>query len=472
MRGRVPPGLVRPWAGWSDVPGGPSTSTVDTAAAVALGCGAAVTLAGAASGAPGLAIAGGALTAVALMLLIAEEYLDPFVTLALSLPLPAFYAAGDLRLPPALPVTALVVGAWLMEWGPGGRRIRRERLPVAAMTALAAAYLMAALASPHRAAAARELANLALLAALLVAAIDLLARRPERARPAALAVAAVAGVTGAMAALEALGILPGAFDDGGVRRAALGFGQPNGLGMFLALSLPFGVHAGRAAAGRGSRVLAALALACIGAGLLVTFSRGSWLSVLVGTGVLLLVGERRLVLRVWAVALLAALAGDLATGGAVRETAAGVLRDWSVAQRAALMLAGIHLFLDQPVLGAGPGGFAEELDRIGALVPQLWDLKATPHNAYIQVAAESGLVGLSALVFLLLTSLRRAVRAARTAVSAHADLARTALWVLGIACVEGLVEWPLSHGHGQLVVLAAALAFALPVDARPEGDHG
>jgi O-antigen ligase len=216
------------------------------------------------------------------------------------------------------------------------------------------------------------------------------------------------------------------------------------------------------------RTATTLALVMTVIGLAGTFSRGSWLSVLIGTFVLLLIGEWRFVLRVLGGALVAALVVDIVTGGAIRVTIAGTLLDWSVAQRAALMLAGIQLFLEHPIIGAGPGAFAAELDRLGALVPTLWDMKATPHNAYIQVAAESGLVGLSIYVLLLVALIRRALAAARGASAdpVQASLRRAALWTLAIFCAEGMVEWPLSHGHAQIIIIAAAIACAATVTQR------
>jgi O-antigen ligase len=235
--------------------------------------------------------------------------------------------------------------------------------------------------------------------------------------------------------------------------------------MYLALSLPFVVHVRQHSGAGVSRAMATAALGATVVGLICTFSRGSWLSVLAGTGVLLFVGERRFVLRVLGGALLAALMVDIGTGGAVRETVTGTLVDWSVAQRAALMLAGVQLFLENPILGAGPGAFAAELDRLGALVPTLWDMKATPHNAYIQVAAESGLVGLTVWIVLLAGLIRRGIRAVRHPVgdAPQIDLRRAALWSLAIFCAEGMVEWPLSHGHAQIAVIAAALVCAAPI---------
>src|SRR5690606_39335695 len=79
---------------------------------------------------------------------------------------------------------------------------------------------------------------------------------------------------------------------------------------------------------------------------------------------------------------LAAIVLDLGSGGMIRDTAQRTLGDWVLEQRAALMLAGILMFLQHPWVGVGLGGYAESLDHVGAQVFWLWDFLPTPHNAY------------------------------------------------------------------------------------------
>jgi len=442
-------------------------------AVLLLAAGSAMALAGIASGDLALALAGGGTAAAGLMILMAGEWVDPLVTLSLGLPLPAFYAAGGLRLAPALPLTALVIAGWILAWPNRPGNLRLARLPMTWILLFLGVFAGTALLSPHRAAGARETANLGILLAFLIVATDLIARRPERANSLAWSLAAVAGITGGVAVLETVGVLPGRFPEAsGLNRAALGFGQPNGLGMFLALSLPFTIHVCRVAESRFARWMGTAIACATVAGIVGTFSRGAWLSILAGAAVLPLAGQWRGALRIWGVALLFSIGADVITGGAIRETIFGLFQDWSVAQRASLMFAGIQMFLQNPVVGVGPGGFGPELDRIGALVPTLWDLKDTPHNAYVQMAAETGLIGLAAFVAFLLALFRRSLWAARSSGDDPSDSSlRTAvLWAFGIALAEGLVEWPFSHGHGQLVILTAAMACALPgteVDGGP-----
>lgn len=434
--------------------------------------GAITALAGTVSGDRRLLLVGGGAAATGLLVLMAGQWIDPLAALILALPLPALYADGAMRIAPAAPVTALLVAAWFLGWPARDGSIRTARLPTLHLLLLMVALVLAGLVSQYRGLALREIANLGLLFLLLAVATDLIARKPKRVSALVAAIVGVASVTGALAVLESLMILPGRFPQpGGFNRAALGFGQPNGLGMFLALSIPFAVYVRRVSRGRAERIAATLALAAMAAGLFATLSRGSWLSVLAGAGLLPLAGRWRFTLRIWGGALLLGVLGDIVTGGVIREAVFALPRDWSVAQRAALMLAGIQIFLQAPVLGVGPGGFAPELERIGAVVPQVWDLQLTPHNAYIQMAAETGLVGLAAFVALLLALVWRALRLARSpAEPSRRALHVAVLWALGISLAEGFVEWPFSHGQGQLVMLIAALACSLPI-TDGEGDE-
>ena len=418
-------------------------------------------------------LASGALAAgAALVLLVAAGWLDGLVLIALAVPLPALYRTESLRIAAALPITALVVFAWVLRWGTAGERAAFGGLPRRATAALLLVFAVATLLAQSPALSVRELVNFALLLGLLAVAADAFVREPERRGQVAAALVAAGAVCGVLALLETLAILPGAFVRAGTRfnRAALGFGQPNGLGLFLALVLPFA--ASRLASARRAlpRTLNGLAVLAIALGLLGTFSRGSWLAVLFGTAPLWLTRERGFAVRVWAVGLALAVAFDLGTGGSLRAAVANTATDWSVAQRAALMWAGVLTFLAHPVLGVGPGGFIVSLDEVGLQVPQLEDLKPTPHNAFIQMAAEAGVFGLVAFtVFLLvllrvlmrgLASLPRAGTGAEDPAGGERSLRRAVLWSFGVLCVGAFFDWPFPHGTGQVAMLVAAMGCA------------
>lgn len=455
-------------------PGSPAPEPVIAAALVALmGAGSLVAAAGWSAGHAVQAALGAGSAALSLLLLIGTGWISLPVVVAISVPLPALYSSDALRIASAAPITAIVVAGWILGITVSDRRVRTGWLPVAATLSLAGSFLLATLFARHAVVSLRELANFGLLLLLLVAATDAFARDAGAWPRTVRLLVVLAAVCGVLAVLEMSGVIPGEFprSDSALHRAALGFGQPNSLGLFFAIVVPFGVHALRTAKAGVSRLGAAVALACIIAGLIATFSRGSWLSVLAGSAVLLLAGEPRFALRVWLGTLIVAVVVDSASGGILRDTVARTIGDWTIEQRFALMAAGVLMFMAYPLTGTGPGGYAESLGEFGPLIPQLWDYLPTPHNAFIQLAAETGVIGLIAFLAFLFAILRgqfrrsRAhgapVRGARREAAAEApSLARATLWSIAALCAACMVAWPFSHGTGQAMMLVLAGAFA------------
>ncbi len=426
-----------------------------------------VTLAAVARSELATAAAGGAAIGVAFLVLLAAGWADGLYVLILAIPLPAAFTA-DARLTLVAPITAAVVFGWFVNWGVDRRPLRLGDLPRRSVALLLAAFAIAVLFANARLLAVREFINIAVLVALFVAATELFTGRPSRVRAVINLLVAVAAVCGMLALLEAVQLLPGQFPrwETPFNRAALGFGQPNALGLFLAVTLPLSVYKLVTARSIPQRVVGATATLLVALGLLGTFSRGSWLAVLAGGGVLAFAKAGRWTVRIWAVALIGAVVTDVASGGVLTDTVRRTVGDWVLEQRAVLVLVGVLMFVDNPFFGVGPGGFAEQVENYAARIPQLWDLQPTPHNAYIQMAAETGAIGLVALIVffaaLSMVALRRARAASDdSAVSAEERSLRLALlWSVATVVLAGLVVWPFSHGAGQAVVLIAALAVA------------
>lgn len=442
-----------------------------------LGGGMVWALAGLARSNPPAAIAGGLAAGLALVLLVSAGWLNGLDIVALSLPFPALYATSDLRIATAAPVTAAVVFALTLRRGLQPDPLDFGGTPRRSLAGLGITILAAAVVAAYPVVSAREVLNLGILLALLLLATDQLSGRPERVRRLSHTLVTVAAVCGGLALLETLRILPGSFPRSGTafNRAALGFGQPNALGLFFAIMAPLAIYRRGAARTPGGRALATTAVAVIVLGLVGTFSRGSWLSLLGGSAALLVSGARRRLVRFWIGVAVVAVLVDVVSGGALRDTFRRTLGDWVIEQRFGLMLAGIAMFLAHPLLGVGPGGYARNLDRFGAQIFSLWDYLPTPHNAYIQMAAEAGLLGLVAFVVFMAASwwgvgrrLRLPARIGRTADALDFD--RALLWSLTTIALAGMVVWPLSHGTGEAVMLVLAMSFATPGASRSGSD--
>jgi O-antigen ligase len=438
--------------------------------ATVVGCGAVLGFVGLMATSVPMAVTGGVLVTVGLIVLTGAGWLDPLRLLVFSLPLPAFYSTETARAAPALLVSGIVMMAWLLGRGTDARPLPWRALPWRSTLLLLVALLFSASQAQQPLSALRELINWIVLLAVMFVAITELSGAPHRIHALAHTIAGVVAVCGVLALLETAGIIPARFTRSAhtLNRAALGFGWPNELGMFMALGLPFSVYAYDVARSAQARTLARIGLAATLIGLVATFSRGSWLAVLMSSLLLIFAGERRFAGRIWASALIAGFVLDIMLGGAIRDRIASTIGDWVIEQRAALTLAGVLMFRAHPLTGVGPGGFAESLEEFGPGITWLWDYLPTAQNVYVQMAAETGTAGILALLVFLGSTLRVLLRGARgqpragTTTTAHADvcLRRTLLWTFAIACAVGVVEWTFAHGIGQLIMLIAAMGLA------------
>ncbi|HEX2092327.1 MAG TPA: O-antigen ligase family protein [Longimicrobiaceae bacterium] len=439
-----------------------------TVAAAVLGCGAVLAAIGAMSGSAVMAVSGSLAAGAALMVLLVAGWVDAVPLLVLSLAAPAPYSSDSLRLAPAAMATAAVVLAWILQRGVDRRAVEMEAVPTRAAAGLLAALVLSAVCAQQLGPAVRELINWTLLLGLLVVVVTELKQAPRRTAKLALLIAAVMGVAGALAVLQGIRVLPGRFLWGAsFYRATLGFGWPNELGMFLALGLPFSIHAVGVMRTRRARTLASLGVVANVLGLAATFSRGSWTAVLLGSLVLLFCRERRFVTRVWIAALVGITAIEAVSGGAISDRFTNAQGAWVVGQRLSLMLTGILMFRAHPLVGVGPGGFGASLEEFGPQIFALWDYIGSAHNLYIHMAAETGLIGLVALLVFLGTSLSVLFRGARETVrtsvvsAEEVSLRRALLWSFATACFVGLFEWTFAHGVAQLIILITAMGFAL-----------
>lgn len=163
------------------------------------------------------------------------------------------------------------------------------------------------------------------------------------------------------------------------------FSDPNDLGMFLVMTLPFAVYFLQS----GKFIIKLLMLFTIAAilyGVFITYSRGTQL------GIIGLLGAYYLIVKFGDRAVLLALL--LAPIGLVAMTILQSTIDASAKGRLYAWYDGIHMLLSNLFLGVGRGNFIEHHER-------------TAHNSFILVAAELGIPGYSlwggALLFTLVT---------------------------------------------------------------------
>lgn len=178
--------------------------------------------------------------------------------------------------------------------------------------------------------------------------------------------------------------------------------NPNELAIVMVTALPISIYMLGAVRDRFSRLtLVAISLILIGANL-VTLARTGLIVMIV---VLFIVAalERR---RKWARFLVAVFVLGLPLliprGFWFRFAATGFLKgDVSSFVRTGAMKAGLRMFAEHPITGAGFGTYLGRSTQYGDIISPL-----VAHNMYLQVLAESGLIGLAAMLFLIWCSLR------------------------------------------------------------------
>ncbi|GAA4692605.1 hypothetical protein GCM10023324_54310 [Streptomyces youssoufiensis] len=221
-----------------------------------------------------------------------------------------------------------------------------------------------------------------------------------------------------------------------------------GYGAVIALSVGLALPPTRTGA-RWPRRAALCCAAALLVPLALSFSRGAWIATAcAGTVVLFLHGARRAlrVMAALAAAAVLAVCGLGAGSGLMAERLDSITRvsaapDRSVTDRYSLWAAATGIWRDHPVTGVGPKGFAAHRDghasiglsaasdTAGAGHAFQREPLLSPHNMYLLVLSEQGLIGAVALLgcwsALLLCGLSRLSalrRAGRTPLPGHAAM--------------------------------------------------
>lgn len=407
----------------------------------------------------GEAFAFGALLAFLFVLLIAPQNQIP--------------ALASLR--PALIAAGLAVSTCL-----GGRFLGRERLSVATSGLGLAAALggWAILTIPLSfwpGGSVNLFLDLYLKALALFWLLANLVDTPERLRRVAVALAAM-GVPLAVTGVR--NYASGAFlDDSGVKRIE-GYssglaGNPNDLALVLNLVLPVALGLALGHRRPEGRVLAYLAATVLATGVVITFSRAGFITLMTTVLVYLLkLFGRGRVAPAAAVALLGFLALPLLPDGYVSRVASitSVESDptGSAQKRWADTQAALRILPERPLLGAGLGM------NVLALNDERGTTWTAVHNVYLQLGVELGLPGVALFVALQGASFRSARRAQQAARrSADPELYHLAEGIevaLLAFAVSGFFYPVAYHFYFYLIAGLAAAAGAMRPAALPPAE--
>jgi O-antigen ligase len=340
----------------------------------------------------------------------------------------------------------LTVACW---WRPGGIRWPRTPLDLP-MVGWLAALAIASLFALDPAGSWPNVKKAFLFAVVPLAAYHARDQRLARAAVATLLVSA-AGAT--VYALVRFG------HDGGVFpvrvRGLVGHPLTYGGQAMLLLSLCAGIALSVRA--RAWRLGAAALALLVAPALLGSFTRSAWIGTFVSLAVVLARVRAR-----WLPFLVAAVVVGLFLVPAGYRTRALSAFDthsiWNV-ERLLLWDAGVRIFEDHPIVGAGVQDLRPLIDRYRK--PGAHEVHGHLHNVPLQVAATMGVIGLAALAFLAWGFWRTALFPPRPPPGFGAGVRNAALGALAGFMVAGCFEWNL--GDEELVnflCVLVGLAFA------------
>jgi O-antigen ligase len=268
----------------------------------------------------------------------------------------------------------------------------------------------------------------------------------------------LAQVFGIVGDLDALGIKARA-EFGGDPRVSGTIGSPNPAAAYLGLSMMLSLGVLLAASKRKDRWLAWTGLALSVLPLVFTQSRGGWIQLVVGIGILVVGGGRRLPLKTIACATVLLLVLMLPFRGAVLDRLYGDDKG-SASSRIPMNQVALAIIEDHPVLGVGANNYAIAMQPYVAA-----DFRNTVfytvHNKFLLVFAETGPVGLLVFVAFLVAILREGWRAWR--------LSDPVLSPIALGCVAGAaglivqmnVEPARTDPYTHLIWLSGGLVLAM-----------
>lgn len=221
--------------------------------------------------------------------------------------------------------------------------------------------------------------------------------------------------------------------------------------------------------------------------LVATFSRGSWIGLAVALLVVLALGkggQKWKTLKMYAMTL--SVSAVIIVGDFLLQPSLEDDRSFSSRQRVLLLGTALQMFEDSPVIGVGIGNFPVWLEHYAddALNETLyWDYNPAEkkyyvnpdkvpdvelvHNFPLQVAAETGVLGLGGLLVVFFVYYRR-VRSqlSECADSFIHDVRISGLAGVGAILAAGMFGWPFTHGVQEVLITCMALTLA-PIPSDP-----
>jgi O-antigen ligase len=212
---------------------------------------------------------------------------------------------------------------------------------------------------------------------------------------------------------------------------------------------------------KSGRLWAAFIMPALVVSLLLTLTRGAWVGMAVGVGVLFLSKDFRLIalIPIVVVAVLAFAPTSLTD----RMYSTIDKNDDTNRDRVAMLQAGVAIVRDHPLTGVGP----DQIERIYPTYRVPGAVKATNphlHNVPMQIAAERGLPALAAWIWFVVTTIVSLVKLLKR--PRHVGLAAAGLGAMFAMLAAGLSEY--NFGDSEFLMLLLVI-ITLPFAAQRDG---
>jgi len=264
------------------------------------------------------------------------------------------------------------------------------------------------------------------------------------------------------AGLEFLGEASDAFplglDEGVAYRASGTIGHPNGYATYLSTTLPLAVAIMFSRPARAQSVLAGTALGIGGLGLVFSLSRGGWIAFALAFLLVLSFAVKlgrvslRVALGVGLVATLVLLGLELTNSDLIASRFRSDDRG-SATSRLTQAQGALAMLRDYPATGIGLNNWSLRVREYGMASVVRYNGLVIVHNIYLLIAAETGIIGLLAFLWLLSALLVHAWRFAT-------HPAPVSAWVTGAGLLAGFVAL-MVHGLADYDLLANLRVFGL-----------
>lgn len=204
----------------------------------------------------------------------------------------------------------------------------------------------------------------------------------------------------------------------------------------VTLILPFAISKKR------ERLFFALAISIIFVGLVLTYSRSAWVGLLAALVIVSILKEKRVRLILLAGVMLISLTLVFLPNWSVTKRVVSIadLSCPSIAERIYGWRGSLRIIKDYPITGVGVGGFQEVYPQY--ILPQATMHLLHAHNNFMDIAVETGILGLCAFCWLLVVFFKSSINVFRKTEDRY--LKAVSLGCLGafsVFVVSGLTEY-------------------------------